>query len=252
MVDQSKAFEIECDASAFATGAVLLQRDTNGDKHPVAYYSKALNPAERNYHVSDQEFLAIVRALKEWRHYLEGSPHAITIWSDHENLTRWREPQQLNRCQARWMLYLTRFNYTIKHLAGNKNTLADALSRRPDLTPEGKDNEDLIAIPSEKFINFLTEEVKEDIKAKKDKILPSDRFTQDEEIYKYQGCIVIPDDAELKKTILSQVHDHETSGHPGIAETFRKLAKEVYWPGMNTYVQNYVKGCAICQQFKIN
>src|SRR5215472_9575463 len=48
MVDQSKPFEIECNASAFATGAVLLQRDTNGDKHPVAYYSKALNPAERN------------------------------------------------------------------------------------------------------------------------------------------------------------------------------------------------------------
>jgi len=97
MVDQDKPFEIEVDASAFATGAVLIQRDSNEDKHPTAYYSKSLNPAERNYHVSDQEFLAIIRALKEWRHYLEGSPHSITIWSDHENLTRWREPQQLNQ-----------------------------------------------------------------------------------------------------------------------------------------------------------
>jgi hypothetical protein len=46
LVDQSKPFELECDSSAFATGAVLLQRDTNGDKHPVAYYSKALSSAE--------------------------------------------------------------------------------------------------------------------------------------------------------------------------------------------------------------
>src|SRR6201994_4573026 len=150
MVDENQPFELECDASLFATGAVLLQRDTNGDKHPVAYYSKALNPAERNYHTSDREFISIINTLKEWRHYLEGSPHPLIIWSDHKNLTRWREPQQLNRRQARWMLYLTRFNYVIKHLPGNKNTLADALSRRPDLTPEGKDNEDLIAIPSEK------------------------------------------------------------------------------------------------------
>jgi hypothetical protein len=96
MVDQEKPFELECDTSAFATGAVLIQRDTNGDKHPVAYYSKALNPAKQNYHVSDQEFLSIIRALKEWQHYLEGSSQPILIWSDHKNLTRWREPQQLN------------------------------------------------------------------------------------------------------------------------------------------------------------
>ena len=88
MVDQEKLFELKCDASAYATGAVLLQRDTNGDKHPVAYYSKALNPAEQNYHCSEQEMLSIVQALKEWRHYLEGCPYPVTIWSDHENLTR--------------------------------------------------------------------------------------------------------------------------------------------------------------------
>jgi hypothetical protein len=66
MVNQEEPFEIECDTSAFAMDAVLLQRDTNRDKYPVSYYLKALKPAEHNYHVSDQEFLAIIRALKEW------------------------------------------------------------------------------------------------------------------------------------------------------------------------------------------
>ena len=121
------------------------------------------------------------------------------------------------------------------------------------MAPEGQDNEDLVAIPPEHFVNFLSEDLKQQIGQNKSKILPSDRFTNDEEdFYKYQGRLVIPDDPELKKSILQRVHDHETSGHPGIQETFRKLSKEVYWPGMNTYVQNYVKGCPICQQYKIN
>jgi hypothetical protein len=66
MVDENKPFEMECDASMFACGAVLLQRDTNGDKHPVSYFSQAHLPAECNYAIPDQEFLAIVKALKEW------------------------------------------------------------------------------------------------------------------------------------------------------------------------------------------
>src|ERR1051325_9799078 len=253
MVDETKPFEIECDASAFASGAVLLQRDTNGDKHPVSYFSKAHTPAERNYAIPDQEFMAIIKALKEWRHYLEGSPHTLIIWSDHENLTKWREPQQLNRRQARWMLYLERFNYVIKHLPGTKNVLADALSRRPDLTPDGPDNTETTAIPSDKFINFIDNDIIEDIKSKKDKIDIKENYIEiDRNIFEFQGRMVIPDDEEIKRKILRNGHDHETSGHPGIAETINKITKIVYWPNIRTYIHNYVKGCPICQQYKIN
>src|SRR2546421_12910054 len=129
MVDETKPFELECEASAFACVAVLLQRDTNRDKHPVSYFSKAHSAAECNYAIPDLEFMAIIKALKEWCHHLEGSQHQIIIWSDHENLTRWRELQQLNCQQARWMLYLECFNYVIKHIPGTKNVLADILSR---------------------------------------------------------------------------------------------------------------------------
>ena len=64
--DYTKPFVIEADASLFAVGAVLLQEDSNGDEHPAEYISSSLNPAERNYQTYDQEFLAILTALREW------------------------------------------------------------------------------------------------------------------------------------------------------------------------------------------
>src|SRR2546421_11838136 len=128
MVNKNKPFKLECNTSTFTCGVVLLQRDTNGDKHPVSYFSQAHSTAECNYAIPNLEFMTIIKALKEWHHYLEGSQHQIIIWSDHENLTRWREPQQLNHQQAHWMLYLEHFNYVIKHMPGTKNVLANALS----------------------------------------------------------------------------------------------------------------------------
>ena len=86
MPDQMKPFQIECDTSKYASGAVLTQLDSNGDRHPCAFISKMFSPTERNYEIYDQELLAIIRALKEWRHYIQGSPHTTVIFSDHKNL----------------------------------------------------------------------------------------------------------------------------------------------------------------------
>src|SRR6266511_3016174 len=66
MPDFTKPFEIESDASLYATGTILLQQDTNGDWHPVTYCSQSMNPTERNYQVYDRELMAIIRALREW------------------------------------------------------------------------------------------------------------------------------------------------------------------------------------------
>ena len=71
--DYTKPFVIEADASLFATGAVLLQHDSNADEHPVGYISNSLNNAERNYQVYDRELLAILRALRQWRNYVQSS-----------------------------------------------------------------------------------------------------------------------------------------------------------------------------------
>ena len=100
MPDQSRPFQIEADASKYTSGAVLTQMDSNGDRHPVAYFSKTFNDTERNYKIYDRELLGIIRALEEWRHYIQGSGHTTIIHADHQNLTYFKSAQKLNWWQA--------------------------------------------------------------------------------------------------------------------------------------------------------
>jgi hypothetical protein len=116
-----KQFELEVDASLFAIGAILFQRDEAGKKRDVAYYSKALNPAERNYPIWDRELLAVTQPLKHWRHLLIGLPHVIVIWTDHSNLLHYREPQKVNRRVMRAVSYMEDFHLELQHIPGVRN-----------------------------------------------------------------------------------------------------------------------------------
>ena len=99
--DNSRPFRIEADSSDFATGAVLSQQSPDDEKwHPVAFLSKSLSPVERNYEIHDKEMLAIIRAMEEWRHFLEGAQHKFEIWTDHKNLEYFMTAKKLNRRQA--------------------------------------------------------------------------------------------------------------------------------------------------------
>jgi RNase H-like domain found in reverse transcriptase len=86
MPDHSKPFQIELDASKYASGAVLTQTDINGDRHPVAFLSKTFTDMERRYKIYNRELLGIVCALKEWQHYIQGSGHTTLVHTDHRNL----------------------------------------------------------------------------------------------------------------------------------------------------------------------
>lgn len=78
-------YQLECDTSNFALGAVLSQRQHDVWR-PVAFLSKAMTPAERNYEIYNKELLAIMTALDEYRHYLMGAHCDFKIWTDHKNL----------------------------------------------------------------------------------------------------------------------------------------------------------------------
>jgi hypothetical protein len=94
--DPDKRFQMETDVSSYAYGAVLSQKVTDNKHHPVAYYSKSMSPAERNYGISDKETLPIVKGLQFWRHWLEGTKEPVRIITDHRNLEYFKNPQHLN------------------------------------------------------------------------------------------------------------------------------------------------------------
>ena len=134
-------FIISTDASKFALGAVLLQKDKSGLLRPCAYYAKILQPAHTNYPTYDQELLGVVCALKEWRCYVEGAAR-ITVITDHATLRHLPTQDALGRRHALWLSDLSPYLaispitnspiLTILYRKGSQNE-ADALSRRPDL-----------------------------------------------------------------------------------------------------------------------
>ena len=98
----AKAFYLDIDASDFALGAVLSQMGVDEKLHPVAFYSRKFSAAEINYEIHDKEFLAIVDSFQEWRHFLEGATHPVTVYTNHKNLKYFMSARVLNRRQARW------------------------------------------------------------------------------------------------------------------------------------------------------
>jgi hypothetical protein len=145
-------FRLEADGSGIATGAVLSQQSRDDNAwHPVAFLLKALNPVEQNYEICDTEMLAIIRGLKEWRHDLEGARHPVEIWTDHKNFEYFRIAQKLNRRQARWSLYLSRFNFTLHHKPGLSMGKPDVLSRRADHGSGQGDNDKLTLLSPDLF-----------------------------------------------------------------------------------------------------
>jgi hypothetical protein len=139
-----KQFELEVNASGFTIGAVLLQKKEDGKRHPIAYFSKTLNEAQRNYDVADLELLAVVMSLDNWRSFLAGSPHKVIVYSDHQNLLYWKEPHKISRQVAREVLRLSKYNIEICHIKGIANGCADALSKRPDYDQGTEDNTNIV------------------------------------------------------------------------------------------------------------
>ena len=113
----------------------------------MVFLSKSLNETERNYEIHDKEMLAIIRGLESWRHLLEGVQSKFEIWTDHKNLEYFMKVQKLNQRQAQWALYLSRFDFMLKHVPGTRMGKADRLSRRSDWkVGVEKDNENQVFI----------------------------------------------------------------------------------------------------------
>ena len=122
----TEPFHVYSDASNRAIGGVLMQ-EHDGQLQPVAYAARKMLKAECNYITTEQEILAIVYCFQKWRCYLDGT--AVIVHTDHEPLTWLQTQAHPGHRQARWLEYLSRFQYTIIYIKGDKNIVADALSR---------------------------------------------------------------------------------------------------------------------------
>ena len=136
----SRPFVVQTDASKLGTGTVLLQTDDAGVAHPCAYLSQALVGTEQNYQVYDLELLAVIHALKAWQPYLISPPEPTIFYTDHQNITYFRQPQDLTARQMHWHSILQEYPIRFMHISGHKNGAPDLLSQLahfvPSVTPQ--------------------------------------------------------------------------------------------------------------------
>jgi hypothetical protein len=136
--DWTKEAILETDASNFVSAGVLSQYDDEGILRPVAFFSKKHSAVECNYEIYDKELLAIIRCLEEWRPEFEGTETPVRVLTDHRNLEYSMSTKMLNRRQARWSEFLSRYNFRIIYRPGKQGEKPDALNRRSeDLPKEG-------------------------------------------------------------------------------------------------------------------
>ena len=143
----------------YTPGGVLSMEYEDSRWRPVAFLSKSLSETERNYEIHDKEMLAIIRGLENWKHLLEGVHFKFEIWTDHKNLEYFMKVQKLNCRQARWVLYLSRFDFTLKYILETKMGKADGLSRRLDWKVEIEKNNDNQVFIKDNWIHSLQEVV---------------------------------------------------------------------------------------------
>jgi hypothetical protein len=121
--DNTKSFDVFCDALGTGLGCVLMQ-----DNRVIAYASRALRPHEQNYPTHDLELAAVVHALKIWRHYLMGAH--CNIYTDHKSLKYIFTQADLNMRQRRWLELIKDYDLEVHYHPGKANVVADALSQK--------------------------------------------------------------------------------------------------------------------------
>ena len=265
-LDYTKAFFLATDASAYSVGAILLQEGeinpcTNKPMLcPIAYYSATFTPTQCNYDIYEQEFLGVNMLLMKYRPHLAAMEIPVTILTDHTNLLHWKSPQKVNWQVAGWFSDLQDFNLIFKHIPGKIHTAPDMLSWPPGVDKGKHYNEVVTLILERLFVNTITtpSAIQSQVLMAQEKA-----WTEMEEWCDTQGARKLPEgyvkdnqwavplNKQLRHDVLSQYHDSPTAGHPGRDNMTTLVLWHYWWPRMNVWIDQYVKGCTICQQNKI-
>ena len=263
-------FKLQTDASAVGLGAILEQ-----EGHVVAYASRALTGPKRQYSVIQKECLAVVFALKQFRHYLLG--RSFQLITDHAPL-QWLSAQKMEGMLCRWALAMQEYDMQILYRKGALNTNADALSRRN--WPEADPCAVTSAMP-----HTLTPELRQAQQAdsniskllqarSQSSLRPTGTEWRKQPMQRYRqlwsqlqvkdGILcrcyspeptsdqimvpILPD--SLRKEALQRNHDAPGAGHQGPDRTLKRLRQEAYWVSMAQDVDQHCRECTTCQQTK--
>jgi len=240
--DPDIPFIIRSDASSYAVGAVLLQKNKSVSdiELPVYYVSRCLKKAELNYSVTEKEGVAVIFALKKFRSYIAASKFPVTLFTDHKPLVGYfKNSIPLSDRHTRWISLFNEFKVNILYDKGKNNHLADALSRLPSYNIHSIqnifNNSNLI---SDSFPTPLVNYVKKNFCFIDGSLVYKDK--------KGKFLKVVEDDL-LKSELINKAH---LVGHEGVAKTLSRIQEAYYWPGMRNDVEKSIKTCLKCQCYR--
>ncbi|UYV79773.1 K02A2.6-like [Cordylochernes scorpioides] len=259
---------LTCDASAYGISGVLCHIVEREEK-PITFVSRTLSSAEVKYSQTEKEALAIVFATSKLRQYLFG--RKFVLKSDHKALTtvfgnkRLLPPLIANRLH-RWALELSNFDFDIRYT--NKDTMlcADAFSRLPlEEINSREDNIDLVTHDIS-FLNvtpldhlIIEEETNKDpvLNKLKEYLLEDPQLAKKDETMKpflsklenfsvLQGCIFVDSRAVIPRTCQDQMLKLLHQSHIGINRMKSLARSSVWWPKMDSQIEEFVKECSPC------
>lgn len=255
-------FEIMCDASDHAVGAVLGQRIDKAS-HVIYYASRTLDSAQSNYSTTEKELLAIVFALEKFRAYLLGVK--VIVFTDHAALRYLFSKKESKPRLMRWVLLLQEFNLEIREKKGCENLVADHLSRLPHKDPPQPINDEF---PDEQIfsmqqtlpwyadiVNYLvTNSLPSDLsRAQREKIKSEAKYYLWDDPYLWR----IGSDQVIRRCISQQeipsvlqfCHSHACGGHFGSKRTAHKVLESgLFWPTIFRDAHTFCKTCDRCQK----
>ena len=280
-----ESFLLETDASSIGLGAVLSQKQSDGEYHPIAYASRSLQPSEKNYGISELETLALVWAVKYFRTYILG--HPCTVLTDHAACLSLLNTPKPSAKLARWAMAIQEMNLTLKHRSGRSNASADALSRNPVSESESVEICALDASHGETETGDNKSPLLELSDTTKQKLRDLSKLQKSDSalraMFAYLADGVLPDEdksarkvilesrhfdlldgvlhhenphtpgrwclavpEELQTPLLEDAHSGLLAGHLAEKRVYDRLRRDYWWPGMRGEVRKHCRSCLTC------